>query len=219
MSTFSVQNDTKLAEIEKHLTANNYLSNGALPDGTDAQIFIDLAGNAPNRDKYPHFYFWYVNLALFAEPVLKSWVEKKGGKAQETKKADKGGDDVDLFGEETEDDKAKLDKIKKDKEEKDKAKKVKEPVVGRTIVIFDVKVFEMEQDLNALAQKIIAIQQEGLQWRTEYQLVEIAYGMKCLRIGMTVEDDKVVIEEDVLDKIRDWEDEVQSVDIASMQKV
>ncbi len=33
---------------------------------------------------------------------------------------------------------------------------------------------------------------DGLLWKTNYEKVEIAYGMKKLRLGCTVEDDKVI---------------------------
>ena len=49
----------------------------------------------------------------------------------------------------------------------------------------------MEQDLDELAKRIFAIQMDGLVWRTVYEKIEIAYGMKKLRVGATVEDDKV----------------------------
>ena len=98
MSKFSTENETKLAEIETHLANNAYLSGGALPDAHDAEILLALGTNAPNKDKYPNFYYWYVNNRLFAEPVLRSWIEKKGGKKDEKKDEKKGGDYVDLFG-------------------------------------------------------------------------------------------------------------------------
>ena len=59
---------------------------------------------------------------------------------------------------------------------------------------------------------------DGLTWRSEYKQVEIAYGMKKLQMGCTVEDDKVLTD-DIFDKITEWEDEVQSVDVVSFQKV
>ncbi len=60
---------------------------------------------------------------------------------------------------------------------------------------------------------------DGLQWRTEYKLVEIAYGMKKIQIGCTIEDDKIPATDDIFEKILAWEDEVQSIDIVSFQKV
>ena len=217
MSKFSTESETKLAEIETHLANNTYLSGGALPDAHDAEILLALGNNAPNKEKYPNFYFWYVNNRLFTEPVLRSWMEKKGGKKEE-KKDEKKGEEVDLFGDEEEDEaeKARLEKIKAAK--KDEAAKKKKEVVARSIIIFDVKVFEQEQDLDALAKKIFEIEMDGLQWRTEYKKVPVAFGMYKLQLGATVEDDKVSTD-DLFDKILAWEDEVQSVDIVSFQKV
>ena len=73
--------------------------------------------------------------------------------------------------------------------------------------------------MDELAKKILAIEMDGLQWRSEYKLVEIAYGMKKLQIGCTIEDDKIPSTDDIFDKILAWEDEVQSIDIVSFQKV
>lgn len=128
-----------------------------------------------------------------------------------------------MFGdddEEEEDAEAKALAEKKKKEaEAAKTAKKKEKPVAKTIVVFEVKVFEEEEDLNALAAKIFAnINQDGLVWNKNYQLIPIAYGMKKLSIGMVVEDDKVLTD-DVFDQILAWEDQVQSVDIANMQKV
>lgn len=36
---------------------------------------------------------------------------------------------------------------------------------------------------------------DGLTWRTAYEKIEIAYGMKKLRVGCTVEDDKVLTDD------------------------
>jgi len=221
MSKFSVADETKLAEIEAFLTANNYLSGAALPDANDAQVYLDLAGNAPNKEKYPNFWYWYLNLSAFAEPVLRAWIEKaekKAGKKEaKEEKAEKNVED-DLFGDDDdEEEKKKLEALKKAKAgEKEKKKK---EVIARSIVIFNVKVFEVEQDLDALAKKIMEnITMDGLQWRTEYKKVPVAFGMNMLQMGCTIEDDKVSTD-DLFEKIQAWEDEVQSVDIESFQKV
>jgi len=97
-----------------------------------------------------------------------------------------------------------------------KAKKPKPP--AKTIFFFDVKVYEEGEDFHALAQKILAIAMDGLVWNKDYKLVEVAYGMKKLQIACVVEDDKIFTD-DIVDVITAWEDVVQSVDIASMQKL
>jgi elongation factor 1-beta len=59
---------------------------------------------------------------------------------------------------------------------------------------------------------------EGLVWKTEYKKEPIAYGVFKLVIGAVVEDLKVSTD-DVQDKIAEFEEEVQSVDIQSFNKL
>ena len=74
-------------------------------------------------------------------------------------------------------------------------------VVAKTIFIFDVKVYEIEQDLNALADKIRKeIIMDGLVWAADHKLIDVAYGIKKLSISAVVEDSKID-SEDVIDKI------------------
>lgn len=75
------------------------------------------------------------------------------------------------------------------KEQRDKGKK---KPIAKTIILFNVKVFEEEEDLNELADKIFnEINPEGLLWNKKYQIITIAYGMKMLQISMVVEDEKI----------------------------
>ena len=210
MSKFSIDNETKLAEIETHLANNQYLSGGANPDANDAQILLALNQQPPNKEKYPNFYFWFANCSILTKNLLEHIAKKASAPAK------KDDDDDDLFGSDDEEDAKKLEEMKKKKAEE--AKKAKKKVIAKSIVIFDVKVFEQEQDLDELAKRILGIEIEGLMWRTEYKLVEIAFGMKKIQMGCTIEDDKVSTD-DLFDKILAWEDEVQSVDIVSFQKV
>ena len=114
--------------------------------------------------------------------------------------------------------KAALDAKKKKDAEKATTGKKKEAVIAKSLIILDIKVFEMEQDLAVLAKKILDIQMDGLTWKTEFKTPEIAFGMKKLVMGMVVEDEKVSVD-DVIEKITVFEDEVQSVDIASFDKI
>jgi elongation factor 1-beta len=68
------------------------------------------------------------------------------------------------------------------------------------MLVFDVKVYEEDTDFKGLWEKIMALQFEGLVWNRDFNLVEIAYGMKKLRIGCVVEDDKIA-QDDIFDKI------------------
>ncbi len=112
-----------------------------------------------------------------------------------------------------------LDEKKRiEKADKDKSKKKPAPI-AKSIVLLDVKVFEIEQDLDELAKKIFSeLKRDGLVWKTEYQLLEVAFKIMKLRIGCVVEDEKVSVDEDLVEYLQSWEDEIQSVDIVSFNK-
>ena len=72
-------------------------------------------------------------------------------------------------------------------------------------------------DLNELETKIRAITMEGLEWKAA-KLEDIAFGIQKLVISCHVEDDKVGV--DLLEeKIMEFDDDVQSVDIAAFNKL
>jgi len=93
-----------------------------------------------------------------------------------------GNDECDdLFGDESEADKEALEVMKKKKEDEAAAKHVvvaKPGVIAKSLVILDIKVWEQEQDLDALALKVQTIIKDGLVWKSEYKLVEVAFGIK-----------------------------------------
>lgn len=151
-------------------------------------------------------YRYGFNVYHYINPVKVPELSPKIEKKPEKTAAD---DDFDLFGD---DGAASKPAVKKPEA---KPKKV---VIAKSIIIFDVKVYEEEQDLEALAKKILAIQMDGLVWKQEFQLLPVAYGMKKLQMGCVVEDDKVLTD-DLFEKIQVWEDEVQSVDVVSFQKL
>jgi len=63
--------------------------------------------------------------------------------------------------------------------------------VAKSIIIWEVKPWGEETDLDALAAKILQIEQDGLVWKTEYKKEPIAYGVFKIVIGAVVEDLKV----------------------------
>lgn len=124
-------------------------------------------------------------------------------------------DDEDLFGSDDEETKA----IKAKRLEDYAAKKAKKPgVIAKSNVILDIKPWDDETDMAEMERLVRGIEQDGLLWGTA-TLVEVGYGIKKLRITTVVEDDKVSIEE-LTEKITEnFEDHVQSVDIAAFNKI
>jgi elongation factor 1-beta len=105
-------------------------------------------------------------------------------------------------------------------------------------VTLDVKPWDDETDMKALEDSVRSIQQDGLVWGVS-KLVPVGYGIRKLQIILVVgtcfwhdffteltttkiyskfppEDEKVSLDE-LQEKIAEFEDYVQSTDIAAMQ--
>ena len=74
-----------------------------------------------------------------------------------------------------------------------------------------------ETDHAKMLEATKSIEMDGLVWGAS-KLVPIGYGIKKLQVMCTVEDAKVSIEE-LGEKIEEFEDYVQSVDVAAMNKI
>merc|ERR1711972_383594 len=98
------------------------------------------------------------------------------------------------------------------------AKKAKKPVlIAKTSVLLDIKPWDDETDMDEMLKLVKSIEMEGLVWGAS-KLVEIGYGIKKLQAMCVVEDAKVSVEE-LSEKIEAFEDLVQSVDVAAMNKI
>ena len=133
--------------------------------------------------------------------------------------ADEDDDDVDLFGsDDDEEEDAEKARITAERLKAYHEKKAKKPkVIAKTSVLFDIKPWADDTDLAAMKAACMGIQMEGLVWGAS-KLVPLAYGIQKLQIMCTVEDEKVSIEE-LGEKMEEFEDYVQSVDVAAMNKI
>ena len=91
-------------------------------------------------------------------------------------------------------------------------------MIAKSLIIWEVKPWGEETDLDAMAKRILAIQMDGLTWKTEYKKEPVAYGINKIIIGAVVEDIKVSTDL-VQEMIEADEENVQSVDIASFNKL
>jgi elongation factor 1-beta len=230
-TTYEITNEEHLTKLDTQLKDNLYIG-GQHPSADDATVYEQYANqkSEPNQDKHLNLWSWYALMSIYAPQVRNSWKsapaqQQKGGKQDnrpkketktEEKTEEKNVDDEvdDLFGAPT--DTSALDKLKKGKEDEKKDKK-KPAVIFKSLVILEVKVWDPEQDYDALAAKILKIEKDGLFWKTQYQLQDVAFGVKKIVIGMVVEDEKISVD-DIIDEIQSWEDDVQSVDIKSFEK-
>lgn len=74
-----------------------------------------------------------------------------------------------------------------------------------------------ETDMVALEAAVRGIEKDGLLWGAS-KLVPVGFGIKKLQINLVVEDEKVSLDE-LQEQIQDFEEWVQSSDIAAMQKL
>merc|ERR1712210_319107 len=127
-------------------------------------------------------------------------------------------DDVDLFGSEDEEETEEKKRITEERLKAYADKKSKKPaLIAKTSVLFDVKPWDDETDMDEMLKNCKTIEMDGLLWGAS-KLVPIGYGIKKLQVMCTVEDDKVSIEE-LSEKIEEFEDFVQSCDVNAMNKI
>merc|ERR1712107_349210 len=94
-------------------------------------------------------------------------------------------------------------------------KKSKKPaLIAKTSVLFDVKPWDDETDMNEMLKCVKSIEMDGLVWGAN-KLVPVVYGINKLQVMCTVEDEKVSIEE-LSEKMEEFEDYVQSVDLQDL---
>ena len=132
--------------------------------------------------------------------------------------AEEDDDDVDLFGSDDESDDEEKKRITEERLKAYHEKKSKKPaLIAKTSVLLDVKPWDDETDMDAMLAAVKTIEMEGLVWGAN-KLVPVGYGIQKLQVMCVVEDAKVSIDE-LQEKIADFEDFVQSVDVAAMNKV
>jgi len=133
---------------------------------------------------------------------------------------DEEDEDVDLFGSDSEDEEAKAEKerVTAERLKAYHEKKAKKPaLIAKTSVLLDIKPWDDETDMNEMLKCAKSITKEGLVWGAS-KLVPVGYGINKLQLMCVVEDDKVSIDE-LSEQIAEFEDFVQSVDIAAMSKI
>ena len=147
---------------------------------------------------------------------------EKGGNAgaQAATQKEEEDEDVDLFGSDSEDEDAKAEKerITQERLKAYHEKKSKKPaLIAKTSVLLDIKPWDDETDMGEMLKCAKSISKEGLVWGAS-KLVPVGYGINKLQLMCVVEDEKVSIDE-LCEEIAEFEDFVQSVDVAAMSKI
>merc|ERR1712121_300294 len=203
--------------LNEFLAEHSYIE-GFVPSQADTAVFQALKG-APGVDT-PNALRWYNHIKSFGD-AMKQFAKASKGADSYTKGAspaaaaadDDDDDDVDLFGDD--DEKAR---VTAERLEAYAAKKSKKPaLIAKTSVLLDCKPWDDETNMDDMLAAVKSIEMDGLVWGAN-KLVPIGYGIKKLQVMCVVEDAKVSIDE-LQEKIQDFEDFVQSCDVAAMNKI
>ncbi|GAB5587695.1 Translation elongation factor 1 beta [Umbelopsis nana] len=201
MSSITFESPIALEILNGFFENNQFVKGEAASDADEA--VIKALGSAPAAE-YAHVAKWYSTVAKAAPAAAAAAEEEE--------------DDIDLFGSDDEEVDEAAEKLKAQRLAEYAAKKANKPkTIAKTTVTLDVKPWDDETNMEELTAAVKGIEMDGLLWGGS-QLVAIGYGIKKLQINCVVEDDKVLLD-DLTEKITDFEDYVQSVDVAAMQKI
>lgn len=181
-------------------------------------MFKALA-DKPDAKVFPHLARWYKHIASKGDAVNSLKAAEAPAAAAAADEEEDDDEDVDLFGSDDEED-AERERIKQERLAAYHAKKAaKGPrPAAKSMVTFDIKPWEAETDLDELEKLVRGIEMDGLTWAVKATREKIAFGVCKIRINATVEDAKVSTD-DLAEKIQDFEDYVQSVDIVAFMKL
>ncbi|KPJ18667.1 Elongation factor 1-beta' [Papilio machaon] len=223
MAFGDVKTNQGLNELNTFLADKSYIS-GYTPTQADVQVFNEV-GKAPAAS-LPHVLRWYNHIASYSAAERQTFAAGvsplKAGATTTTAPAaaskEEDDDDVDLFGSGDEEEDAEAARIREERLKAYADKKSKKPaLIAKSSIILDVKPWDDETDMKEMEKQVRTIEMDGLLWGAS-KLVPVGYGINKLQIMCVIEDDKVSV--DLLtEKIQEFEDFVQSVDIAAFNKI
>ncbi|XP_068617572.1 elongation factor 1-beta' [Battus philenor] len=225
MAFGDVKTSQGLNELNGFLADKSYIS-GYTPTQADVKVF-EQVGKAPAAT-LPHALRWYNQIASYSAAERKSFAEGVSplsagasttvAPSSSSKKDEEDDDDVDLFGSGDEEEDAEAARIREERLKAYADKKAKKPaLIAKSSIILDVKPWDDETDMKEMENQVRTIEMDGLLWGAS-KLVPVGYGINKLQIMCVIEDDKVSV--DLLtEKIQEFEDFVQSVDIAAFNKI
>ncbi|CDO77480.1 hypothetical protein BN946_scf184902.g14 [Trametes cinnabarina] len=212
-----------LANLDSHLASRSYVE-GYTPSQADVVVYKAIS-SAPDASAYPHVSRWYNHIKSYTSEFDSLPGTSKAGEAflggaapaAEAKKDDDDDDEVDLFGSDDEED-AEAERVKAERVAAYNAKKaVKPKTVAKSVVTLEVKPWDDETHMAKLEEAVRSIEMPGLVWGAS-KLVPIGYGIRKLQITLVVEDELVSLDE-LQEKVAQFDEYVQSSDIAAMQKL
>jgi len=224
-SSFNVNSEAGLKKLNDYLMSRSYIT-GYQASKDDMAVYAEF--ELPPPSKYTNVVRWYNHidalLKLSGVTAVGQGVKVESSAVPEASTSDAKGkapaaddedDDVDLFGEETEEEKQAAE---------ERAAKVKasgkKKESGKSSVLLDVKPWDDETDMVKLEEAVRSIKMEGLLWGAS-KLMPVGYGIKKLQIMMTIIDDLVSVDTLIEDHlcVEPANEYIQSCDIVAFNKI
>lgn len=212
----------KLDALEEHLSTRSYVE-GYAPSQADVHVFKLIT--EPIASSYSHIKRWYSHIRSYSaehdalpgtSTAGQAFVQAAAEPAAPAAEAKAEEEDIDLFGSDEEDEEA--EKLKAERVAAYNARKANKPkTIAKSVVTLEVKPWDDETDMKALEESVRSVEMEGLVWGAS-KLVAIGYGIRKLQITLVIEDELVSLDE-LQEKVAEFEDYVQSTDVAAMQKL
>lgn len=220
MAVGDLKTDKGVEDLNTYLADRSYID-GWQPTQADVAV-LEALGKTPTSSN-PHVLRWYNHIksydfkSLPGEKKTPSIFSTASAPTSSTAKASEDDDDLDLFGSDEEED-VEAAKIREERLKAYAEKKSKKPVViAKSSIVLDVKSWGDETDMKEMENAVRSIEMDGLVWGAS-KLVPVGYGINKLQIMCVIEDEKVSVDL-LIEQIQEFEDLVQSVDIASFNKI
>ncbi|GJE88995.1 elongation factor 1-beta/delta [Phanerochaete sordida] len=211
------------SKLEAHLATRSYIE-GYTASQADVTVFKAIT-SAPDA-AHPNVSRWYNHIKSYeaefntlpgSSAAGEAFFGGAEAAAPAAAKEEEDDDEVDLFGSDDEVDE-EAERVKAERVAAYNAKKANKPkVAAKSVVTLEVKPWDDETDMAELEKSVRSIEMPGLVWGAS-KLVPIGYGIRKLQITLVVEDELVSLDE-LQEKVQDFEDYVQSSDVAAMQKL
>lgn len=148
--------------------------------------------------------------------------EAPAAEKKEEPKEEEEEEEEDLFGDDDDDEDddaaaAMQEKLRAEAEKK-KAEKEANKKVEKSLLVIHVKPYDEETNLEELYAKIRATEVKGCKWGETFNKQPLAFGLYFIEMSCVIEDE-VCCEDDVIDAIMQFEDEVQSTETVSFNKI
>ncbi|KAF3910722.1 hypothetical protein ABW21_db0208692 [Orbilia brochopaga] len=217
--------DAGKSALNSWLETRSYIT-GYTPSQADV-ISFKAVGSLPDPSKYPYAARWYNHINSYSDDFESLPGDKgaplssfgpEGGAPVPPAATQEDDDDIDLFGSDDDEVDEEAEKLKAARLAEYNAKKaLKTKPAAKSIVTLEVKPWDDETNMKELEDSVRGIEQDGLVWGAS-ALIPVGFGIKKLQINLVIEDDKVSLD-DLQQKIEEFEDYVQSTDVAAMQKL